>query len=79
MRRRLREPGPSAQEASAVEPGDLPVADGGDAAHDHMKDAARLASVPVEFQRIGSMFCAYFTDKPVHNLADAMLSMSESL
>jgi glutamate-1-semialdehyde 2,1-aminomutase len=39
-----------------------------------MKDAAKSAGVPVQFQRIGSMFCGYFTDKPVHNLADAMHS-----
>ena len=39
-----------------------------------MKDAAKSAGVPVQFQRIGSMFCGYFTDKPVHNLADAMQS-----
>jgi glutamate-1-semialdehyde 2,1-aminomutase len=39
-----------------------------------MKDAAKLAGVAVEFKRIGSMFCGYFTDKPVHNLADAMHS-----
>jgi glutamate-1-semialdehyde 2,1-aminomutase len=39
-----------------------------------MKDAARSAKIPVQFNRIGSMFCAYFTDQPVHNLADAMLS-----
>lgn len=39
-----------------------------------MKEAARAASVPVQFNRIGSMFCGYFTDQPVHNLADAMTS-----
>lgn len=39
-----------------------------------MKDAAKTAGMPVEFKRIGSMFCGYFTDKPVHNLADAMTS-----
>jgi glutamate-1-semialdehyde 2,1-aminomutase len=39
-----------------------------------MKDAARSAKIPVRFNRIGSMFCAYFTDQPVHNLADAMRS-----
>jgi glutamate-1-semialdehyde 2,1-aminomutase len=37
-----------------------------------MKDAAKSAGVPVTFKRIGSMFCGYFTDGPVHNLADAM-------
>ncbi len=39
-----------------------------------MKDAARSAKIPVQFNRIGSMFCAYFTDQPVHNLADALRS-----
>src|SRR5687767_499652 len=39
-----------------------------------MRDAARAANIPVQFNRIGSMFCAYFTDQPVHNLADAMRS-----
>lgn len=42
-----------------------------------MKEAARSANVPVEFQRCGSMFCGYFTNKPVHNLADAMHSDRE--
>ena len=37
-----------------------------------MREAARSAKVPVQFNRIGSMFCSYFTDKPVWNLADAM-------
>ena len=39
-----------------------------------MKDAARAAGVPVQFNRCGSMFCGYFTSLPVHNLADAMKS-----
>ena len=39
-----------------------------------MVQAARSASVPVQFNRCGSMFCAYFTAEPVHNLADAMKS-----
>jgi len=39
-----------------------------------MKDAAKAANVPVQFNRCGSMFCAYFTSKPVHNLADALKS-----
>ena len=39
-----------------------------------LKEAARAARMPVEFNRIGSMFCGYFTEKPVHNLADAMRS-----
>ncbi|MGH7993251.1 MAG: glutamate-1-semialdehyde 2,1-aminomutase [Limisphaerales bacterium] len=39
-----------------------------------MKDAAKVAKVPVQFNRCGSMFCAYFTGQPVHHLADAMKS-----
>ena len=42
-----------------------------------MEDAARSAGVPMQFQRIGSMFCGYFTGEPVHNLADAMKSDRE--
>ena len=42
-----------------------------------MKDAAKAAKVPAQFNRCGSMFCAYFTDQPVHNLADAMRSDRE--
>jgi glutamate-1-semialdehyde 2,1-aminomutase len=36
--------------------------------------ASRAAGIPVTFNRIGSMFCGYFTDGPVHNLTDAMRS-----
>ena len=39
--------------------------------------AARLAGVPVQFNRCGSMFCAYFANEPVHNLDDAMKSDRE--
>jgi glutamate-1-semialdehyde 2,1-aminomutase len=39
-----------------------------------MRAAAKSANIPVAFNRCGSMFCGYFTDKPVHNLADAMHS-----
>ena len=39
-----------------------------------MREAARTAKIDVQFARIGSMFCAYFTSAPVHNLADAMKS-----
>ncbi|MBP8259748.1 MAG: glutamate-1-semialdehyde 2,1-aminomutase, partial [Verrucomicrobia bacterium] len=39
-----------------------------------MRAAARRASVPVRFQRMGSMFCAYFTDQPVDRLSDALKS-----
>jgi glutamate-1-semialdehyde 2,1-aminomutase len=37
-----------------------------------LNDAARAAGVAVRVQRLGSMFCAYFTDAPVWNLADAL-------
>ena len=39
-----------------------------------MREAARAAKVDVRFDRLGSMFCGYFTPAPVHNLADAMKS-----
>jgi glutamate-1-semialdehyde 2,1-aminomutase len=39
-----------------------------------MKTAAGAAKVAVQFKRMGSMFCGYFTDKPVNNLAVAMQS-----
>ena len=42
-----------------------------------MRDAAKSASVPVTFNRCGSMFCGYFTSEPVWNLADAMKSDRE--
>lgn len=42
-----------------------------------MKEAARSAGVPVQFNRIGSMFCGYFTGQPVRNLDDAMTSDRE--
>jgi len=42
-----------------------------------MKAASEQASVPVTFQRIGSMSCGYFADSPVHNLGDAMSSDRE--
>jgi glutamate-1-semialdehyde 2,1-aminomutase len=42
-----------------------------------LRDAAKSAKIPVQFNRCGSMFCAYFTDQPVHHLADAMKSDRE--
>jgi glutamate-1-semialdehyde 2,1-aminomutase len=42
-----------------------------------MRDVATSANVPVQFNSCGSMFCAYFTSEPVHNLADAMKSDRE--
>jgi glutamate-1-semialdehyde 2,1-aminomutase len=42
-----------------------------------MRDAAKAAGVPVQFNCCGSMFCGYFTSEPVHNLADAMKSDRE--
>ncbi len=46
----------------------------GAALENGMKSAAQAAGVAVQFNRIGSMFCAYFASEPVHNLADAMKS-----
>jgi glutamate-1-semialdehyde 2,1-aminomutase len=37
-----------------------------------MREAANHAKIAVQFNRCGSMFCGYFAEKPVHNLADAM-------
>jgi glutamate-1-semialdehyde 2,1-aminomutase len=42
-----------------------------------MKEAAQAAGVAVQFNRCGSMFCGYFTNEPVSNLADAMKSDRE--
>ncbi len=42
-----------------------------------MRKAAQSAGVAVQFNRCGSMFCGYFCDQPVHNLADAMKSDRE--
>ena len=37
-----------------------------------MKKAAQAARIPVQFNRCGSMFCAFFTEHPVHSLEDSM-------
>ena len=42
-----------------------------------LKDAAAFAGLPVQFHRCGSMFCAYFTGEPVHNVTDALKSDRE--
>lgn len=42
-----------------------------------MTEAARRAGIPVRWQRIGSMFCGYFTDREVHHLGDALHSDRE--
>jgi len=39
---------------------------------DGMRTAAASAKISVQFNSCGSMFCAYFADGPVRNLADAM-------
>jgi glutamate-1-semialdehyde 2,1-aminomutase len=39
-----------------------------------MVEAARAARVAVRFQRIGSMFCSYFTEAPVRNVSEALRS-----
>ncbi|MCC6234395.1 MAG: glutamate-1-semialdehyde 2,1-aminomutase [Verrucomicrobiales bacterium] len=38
------------------------------------KEAAHQTRAAVRFQRLGSMFCAYFTSQPVWNLTDALTS-----
>jgi glutamate-1-semialdehyde 2,1-aminomutase len=42
-----------------------------------MKAVALAAKIPMQFNRCGSMFCGYFTEAPVHNLADALHSDRE--
>jgi glutamate-1-semialdehyde 2,1-aminomutase len=42
-----------------------------------MRDVAKSAGVPMQFNQCGSMFCGYFTSQPVHNVADAMHSDRE--
>jgi glutamate-1-semialdehyde 2,1-aminomutase len=42
-----------------------------------MKEAAKAAGVPMQFNSCGSMFCGYFTSEPVRNVADAMKSDRE--
>ncbi|MDB6128953.1 MAG: glutamate-semialdehyde--aminomutase [Verrucomicrobiales bacterium] len=37
-----------------------------------MKTAAARYNIPVQFNRIGSMFCGYFIDRSVKNLGEAM-------
>jgi len=49
----------------------------GSALAEAMRDAAKAAKVPVQFNQIGSMFCGYFSSQPVHNLVDAMKSDRE--
>ncbi|HEY3857163.1 MAG TPA: glutamate-1-semialdehyde 2,1-aminomutase [Verrucomicrobiae bacterium] len=49
----------------------------GAALENGMWEAAKSAGVPMQFNRIGSMFCGYFTEQPVHNLGDAMKSDRE--
>lgn len=42
-----------------------------------MADAARGAGVPVQWNWIGSMFCGYFSERPIRNVAEAMGSDRE--
>jgi glutamate-1-semialdehyde 2,1-aminomutase len=37
-------------------------------------DTCQYTGQPLTFHRIGSMFCLYFTEGPVRNLADAKQS-----
>jgi glutamate-1-semialdehyde 2,1-aminomutase len=46
----------------------------GAALEDGLRRVAKTAGVPVQFNRRGSMFCAYFAAEPVHNLEGAMKS-----
>jgi glutamate-1-semialdehyde 2,1-aminomutase len=39
-----------------------------------MKSIAKANQIPIRLNRVGSMFCVYFTEAPVTNLADAMKS-----
>jgi glutamate-1-semialdehyde 2,1-aminomutase len=39
-----------------------------------LRHSAKSAKVEVQFNRVGSMFCGYFTSQPVHNLSDALRS-----
>ncbi|TVR47511.1 MAG: glutamate-1-semialdehyde-2,1-aminomutase [Puniceicoccaceae bacterium] len=40
-------------------------------------DAARRKGLPLQVPQIGSMFCLFFTDRPVRNLEDATASTTE--
>lgn len=42
-----------------------------------LRAATERAGIPVQLQRIGSLFCAYFTEAPVWNLEDALQSNRE--
>ncbi len=42
-----------------------------------LREAAARARVPVQLHRIGSLFCAYLTDRPVANLDGALTSDRE--
>lgn len=39
-----------------------------------LRDASSRAGIPVQFNRVGAMFCGYFTEQPVRNLQEAMRS-----
>jgi len=42
-----------------------------------MRALAGKANVAIQFQRIGSMFCIYFSSQPIHDLADARTSNTQ--
>jgi glutamate-1-semialdehyde 2,1-aminomutase len=46
----------------------------GQALEDGVRTALKSLGKPLTFHRIGSMFCLFFTEHPVHNLADAQTS-----
>jgi glutamate-1-semialdehyde 2,1-aminomutase len=39
-----------------------------------LRAVAKSAGIPVQLNRCGSMFCSYFSEEPVHDLATAMKS-----
>ncbi len=49
----------------------------GAAYEDRVRAALKRHHLPYQFQRIGSMFCLYFTDQPVRDLASAQTSDRE--
>lgn len=49
----------------------------GEELEEGLKMAARRANIPITLNRVGAMFCLYFTDQAVCNLDDAMKSDRE--
>ncbi len=64
--------GIAALEELALRDGYAQLEESGKQLESGMREAAKASNVPVQFNRIGSMFCSYFTNQPVHSLSDAM-------